>query len=95
MLQLSEKRRARRECSISGDHDFARHHYDHECESVDADAGHAVRGVSTGDFEQHLPDLDEGVPEEIWSSRDDVVYALGLNADGRLLAERETRVHCW
>jgi hypothetical protein len=28
----------------------------------------------------------EGVPEEIWSSRDDVVYALGLNADGRLLA---------
>ncbi len=28
----------------------------------------------------------EGAPEEIWSSRDDVVYALGLNADGRLLA---------
>jgi hypothetical protein len=28
----------------------------------------------------------EGVPEEIWSSRDDVVYALGLNSDGRLLA---------
>jgi YD repeat-containing protein len=28
----------------------------------------------------------EGVPEDIWSSRDDVVYALGLNADGRLLA---------
>lgn len=28
----------------------------------------------------------EGVPEEIWSSRDEVVYALGLNADGRLLA---------
>jgi len=28
----------------------------------------------------------EGVPDEIWSSRDDVVYALGLNADGRLLA---------
>ncbi len=28
----------------------------------------------------------QGVPEEIWSSRDDVVYALGLNADGRLLA---------
>jgi WD40 repeat protein len=28
----------------------------------------------------------EGVPEEIWSSREDVVYALGLNADGRLLA---------
>jgi WD40 repeat protein len=27
----------------------------------------------------------EGVPEEIWSSRDDVVYALGLNSDGRLL----------
>ncbi len=28
----------------------------------------------------------EGVPDEIWSSREDVVYALGLNADGRLLA---------
>ena len=28
----------------------------------------------------------EGVPEEIWASRDDVVYALGLNSDGRLLA---------
>ena len=28
----------------------------------------------------------EGVPEEIWSSREDVVYALGLNSDGRLLA---------
>jgi WD40 repeat protein len=28
----------------------------------------------------------EGVAEEIWSSRDEVVYALGLNSDGRLLA---------
>ncbi len=28
----------------------------------------------------------EGAPEEIWSSRDEVVYTLGLNADGRLLA---------
>lgn len=28
----------------------------------------------------------EAAPEEIWSSRDEVVYALGLNADGRLLA---------
>jgi hypothetical protein len=28
----------------------------------------------------------EGVPEEIWSSREDVVYSLGLNSDGRLLA---------
>jgi sugar lactone lactonase YvrE len=28
----------------------------------------------------------DGAPEEIWSSRDDVVYALGLGADGRLLA---------
>jgi len=28
----------------------------------------------------------DGAPEEIWSSRDDVVYALGLNSDGRLLA---------
>ncbi len=28
----------------------------------------------------------DGSPEEIWSSKDDVVYALGLNADGRLLA---------
>jgi len=28
----------------------------------------------------------EGVPEELWSSRDDVVYALALNSDGRLLA---------
>ena len=27
-----------------------------------------------------------GVPEEIWASRDEVVYALGLNSDGRLLA---------
>lgn len=27
-----------------------------------------------------------GVPEEIWSSRDEIVYALGLNSDGRLLA---------
>jgi hypothetical protein len=28
----------------------------------------------------------EGVPEEIWNSRDEVVYALGLGSDGRLLA---------
>jgi len=28
----------------------------------------------------------EGVPEEIWTSREEVVYALGLNSDGRLLA---------
>jgi WD40 repeat protein len=28
----------------------------------------------------------DGVPEEIWTSRDEVVYALGLNQDGRLLA---------
>jgi hypothetical protein len=28
----------------------------------------------------------QGVPEEIWTSRDEVVYALGLNSDGRLLA---------
>ena len=28
----------------------------------------------------------EGAPEELWSSRDDVVYALGLGSDGRLLA---------
>jgi sugar lactone lactonase YvrE len=28
----------------------------------------------------------EGVPEEIWTSRDEIVYALGLNHDGRLLA---------
>lgn len=28
----------------------------------------------------------QGVPEELWSSRDDIVYALGLNSDGRLLA---------
>jgi WD40 repeat protein len=28
----------------------------------------------------------EGAPEEIWTSRDEVVYALGLNSDGRLLA---------
>src|SRR3984893_1620884 len=27
-----------------------------------------------------------GAPEELWSSRDDVVYALALNSDGRLLA---------
>ena len=27
-----------------------------------------------------------GAPDELWSSRDDVVYALGLAADGRLLA---------
>ncbi len=28
----------------------------------------------------------DGVPEEIWSSRDEIVYSLGLNSDGRLLA---------
>jgi hypothetical protein len=28
----------------------------------------------------------DGAPEEIWSSREDVVYSLGLNSDGRLLA---------
>ncbi|HYA97412.1 MAG TPA: hypothetical protein VEH49_04900 [Methylomirabilota bacterium] len=28
----------------------------------------------------------DGAPEEIWSSREEVVYALGLNSDGRLLA---------
>lgn len=28
----------------------------------------------------------DGVPEELWTSRDEVVYALGLNSDGRLLA---------
>jgi len=28
----------------------------------------------------------DGVPEEIWASRDEIVYSLGLNSDGRLLA---------
>jgi hypothetical protein len=28
----------------------------------------------------------DGTPEELWSSREDVVYALGLASDGRLLA---------
>jgi hypothetical protein len=28
----------------------------------------------------------EGVPEEVWTSREDIVYALGFAADGRLLA---------
>jgi outer membrane protein assembly factor BamB len=28
----------------------------------------------------------DAVPEEIWSSREDIVYSLGLNSDGRLLA---------
>ncbi|HET8925804.1 MAG TPA: hypothetical protein VFN26_22665 [Candidatus Acidoferrum sp.] len=28
----------------------------------------------------------EGAPEEIWTSREDLVYALGLGTDGRLLA---------
>src|SRR5438876_10265810 len=28
----------------------------------------------------------DGVPEELWTSREDVVYALGLASDGRLLA---------
>ena len=28
----------------------------------------------------------DGVPEEIWTSREDIVYSLGLNSDGRLLA---------
>jgi outer membrane protein assembly factor BamB len=28
----------------------------------------------------------DGVPEELWTSREDVVYALALNSDGRLLA---------
>ena len=27
-----------------------------------------------------------GVPEEIWTSREEVIYALGINSDGRLLA---------
>jgi len=28
----------------------------------------------------------DGAPEELWTSRDDVVYSLGLGGDGRLLA---------
>jgi len=28
----------------------------------------------------------EGVPEELWTSRDETVYSLGINSDGRLLA---------
>lgn len=28
----------------------------------------------------------DGAPEEIWSSREDAVYSLGMNSDGRLLA---------
>jgi WD40 repeat protein len=28
----------------------------------------------------------DGAPEELWTSRDDIVYALALNSDGRLLA---------
>jgi hypothetical protein len=28
----------------------------------------------------------DGVPEELWNSRDDLVYALALNSEGRLLA---------
>jgi outer membrane protein assembly factor BamB len=28
----------------------------------------------------------EGAPEELWSSRDDLIYSLAINSDGRLLA---------
>jgi outer membrane protein assembly factor BamB len=28
----------------------------------------------------------DGVPEELWSSRDEIVYSIGLGSDGRLLA---------
>ena len=28
----------------------------------------------------------DGAPEELWNSRDDIVYALAINSDGRLLA---------
>ena len=28
----------------------------------------------------------DGAPEELWASRDDVVYSLGIGGDGRLLA---------
>jgi hypothetical protein len=28
----------------------------------------------------------DGVPEELWTSRDEIVYSLGMNPDGRLLA---------
>ena len=30
--------------------------------------------------------VPDGAPEELWASRDEIVYALGLSADGRLLA---------
>src|SRR5690242_14326474 len=31
----------------------------------------------------------EGAPEELWSSRDEVVYSLAVGADGRLLRSEE------
>ena len=39
--------------------------------------------VLSGSIYKIAPD---GAPEELWTSRDDVVYSLALNAEGRLLA---------
>lgn len=39
--------------------------------------------VLSGSIYRIAPD---GAPEELWTSRDDVVYSLALNAEGRLLA---------
>jgi WD40 repeat protein len=59
-----------------------------------------ITGAVSGQFQQSTPFVafpptlsssiyrlsPEGAPDEIWTSRDDVVYSLGFASDGRLLA---------
>lgn len=57
-------------------------------------SGAAVAGAAQAIFTPFPPALSssiyrirpDGAPEELWSSRDDIVYSLGLASDGRLLA---------
>src|SRR4029077_3741703 len=59
-----------------------------------------ITGTATGQLQQQTPFLafppalssgiyrisPDGAPDELWTSRDDVVYSLGLASDGRVLA---------
>ncbi len=59
-----------------------------------------ITGTATGQVQQQTPFLafppalssgiyrisPDGAPDELWTSRDDVVYSLGLASDGRVLA---------
>jgi hypothetical protein len=69
-----------------------RHHHHSGCAERTCHAVSRSRSGATGGSEIYRITPD-GAPEHLWTSRDDLVYALGFDQQGRLLAGTGNRGH--